>query len=362
MHALERGGGVEVEGHLRDPPRAPAAAAGPKVAIIVGPTGSITDAFRSRANQVAAAAVAAGATVAKAYSPRATWPRVLEAVRGASIIVYFGHGNGHPSPYSSIEQRDRPELAAKPVIVGADPRGRGVVAAASYEARRYGIRSAMSSAEALRRCAPEPLPDHPVRVPVEAPEEGVHLVLDVALRVPSAEELVNDLGDLLGVSEPEQVQETQPPVVGDDVGGDFREESEVGALGILPARAGDRGEAGIGCPAFRQGLVDGGDEAGRPDLQARVELHDQDGVPAGRRVSLREPGEVHPEELGGLLGPPLDEPRRAPARPRCEDHHPCRLPPRTARPAPIAPRGRDALRAASPALNCPRGPSAPCRA
>ncbi|HEX6129629.1 MAG TPA: Ig-like domain-containing protein [Candidatus Limnocylindria bacterium] len=86
---------------------APVAAAGPKVAIIVGPTGSITDAYRSRADQVAAAAVAAGATVAKAYSPRATWPRVLEAVQGANIIVYFGHGNGFPNPYGSTELRDR---------------------------------------------------------------------------------------------------------------------------------------------------------------------------------------------------------------------------------------------------------------
>ncbi len=83
------------------------AGSGVKVAIIVGPTGSLTDTFRARANQVAARARDLGATVAKAYSPRATWRNVVEAVRGANIIVYFGHGNGYPSPYSSTEWRDR---------------------------------------------------------------------------------------------------------------------------------------------------------------------------------------------------------------------------------------------------------------
>ena len=83
------------------------AGSGVKVAIIVGPTGSLTDTYRSRANQVADAARAAGATVTKAYSPRATWKNVVEAVQGANIIVYFGHGNGYPNPYSSTEWRDR---------------------------------------------------------------------------------------------------------------------------------------------------------------------------------------------------------------------------------------------------------------
>jgi nucleotidyltransferase/DNA polymerase involved in DNA repair len=57
--------------------------------------------------------------------------------------------------YAAVEQRDRPELRGQPVIVGADPRGgrgRGVVATASYEARRFGVGSAMPISEAWRRC------------------------------------------------------------------------------------------------------------------------------------------------------------------------------------------------------------------
>ena len=57
--------------------------------------------------------------------------------------------------FASVEQSKDPTLKGKPVIIGADPKrgkGRGVVAAASYEARRYGVHSAMPIQRAYRLC------------------------------------------------------------------------------------------------------------------------------------------------------------------------------------------------------------------
>jgi DNA polymerase IV len=54
--------------------------------------------------------------------------------------------------FAAVEELEEPSLKTKPLVVGGDPHGRGVVATANYEARRFGIHSAMSCAEALRRC------------------------------------------------------------------------------------------------------------------------------------------------------------------------------------------------------------------
>ena len=54
--------------------------------------------------------------------------------------------------FAAVEELEDPSLRRKPLVVGGDPQGRGVVATANYVARRYGIHSAMSCAEALRRC------------------------------------------------------------------------------------------------------------------------------------------------------------------------------------------------------------------
>jgi DNA polymerase IV len=54
--------------------------------------------------------------------------------------------------FAAVEELESPELRSKPLVVGGDPRGRGVVATANYEARKFGIHSAMSCAEARRRC------------------------------------------------------------------------------------------------------------------------------------------------------------------------------------------------------------------
>ena len=71
----------------------------PKVVLIVGPSGAATDRYRSEARAAASVARRYTLDVTEIYSPNATWPAVKDALQGASVVVYMGHGNGWPSPY-----------------------------------------------------------------------------------------------------------------------------------------------------------------------------------------------------------------------------------------------------------------------
>jgi flagellar hook assembly protein FlgD len=77
---------------------ADAAAGGAKVVIVVGPTGSATADYLEDAATAAAAARKWTANVVELYTPDATWANVSDALQGASIVVYMGHGNGFPNP------------------------------------------------------------------------------------------------------------------------------------------------------------------------------------------------------------------------------------------------------------------------
>ena len=76
-----------------------AARAAPKVVLIVGPVGSATDGYRRLAEEAAVAAARYTPNVVRIYSPDATWSAVRQALQGASVVLYLGHGNGWPSRY-----------------------------------------------------------------------------------------------------------------------------------------------------------------------------------------------------------------------------------------------------------------------
>src|SRR5688500_3802070 len=78
--------------------------------------------------------------------------------------------------YASVEQRDQPELKGKPVIVGW-PGERSVVCAASYEARKFGVRSAMPATRAMRLC-PEATFIHPNFEKYRAVSQHVHQIFE----------------------------------------------------------------------------------------------------------------------------------------------------------------------------------------
>jgi DNA polymerase IV len=99
--------------------------------------------------------------------------------------------------YASVEQRDRPELRGRPVVVGADPRGRGVVSAASYEARPFGVHSAMPIGRAYRLCP------HAVFLPVDHDKYAA-----------VSRQIMRILGDFTPLVEPVSIDEAFLDVTG----------------------------------------------------------------------------------------------------------------------------------------------------
>lgn len=82
-----------------------AASPEPRVVLVVGPVGGLTETYRALARQGAAEARRYTNDVIEIYSPNATWPKVKAALQGASVVVYLGHGNGFPSPYGTQLRR-----------------------------------------------------------------------------------------------------------------------------------------------------------------------------------------------------------------------------------------------------------------
>jgi hypothetical protein len=91
-------------------------AAGKKVVIVVGPVGSSTAKYIASAKQLASQARSYGATVTELYSPNATWSRVKAAAKGANVLIYLGHGNGHPSPYGAFNSKSKDGMGLNPSL------------------------------------------------------------------------------------------------------------------------------------------------------------------------------------------------------------------------------------------------------
>ncbi|NCA73210.1 MAG: DNA polymerase IV, partial [Sphingobacteriia bacterium] len=100
--------------------------------------------------------------------------------------------------YAAVEQRDRPEWRGRPLVVGAEPGRRGVVATCSYEARRFGVLSAMPIAEAVRRL----------------PAETVYVRPDMARYAEVSRRIIQVLATLSPLVEPVSIDEAYLDVSG----------------------------------------------------------------------------------------------------------------------------------------------------
>lgn len=147
----------------------------------------------------------------------------------------------HPSPtvvlhidmdafYASVEQRDNPLWAGKPLVVGALPGSRGVLSAASYEARAYGLRSAMPVSEAYRRC-PHAIY---VRPNMRTYVRESHAVMAILSRFSPALEQISVDEAFLDITGTERLLGT-PRTVADSIADAIRDERNLTAsIGIAP--------------------------------------------------------------------------------------------------------------------------------
>jgi len=126
--------------------------------------------------------------------------------------------------FASVEQRDNPEYRGRPVVVGAMPGHRGVVSTCSYEARKYGIHSAMPISEAHRRCP-----------------NAIYLRPDMAHYVAVSEQVMLALGDISPVVEPVSIDEAYI-----DISGMERLIGEPEEIGCLTKQK-IQGQVGLNC-------------------------------------------------------------------------------------------------------------------
>ena len=133
-----------------------------KVVIIVGPTGAQTDDYRQKGDAIATAATADGATVVKVYSPVATWANVKEAVNGANIVIYLGHGNGFPDPYGTTKLGDRVDgWGLNRTTTGGDSDNWSTAMVYCGEKALLGTLSSSDGAEQRTYCAGGPITPAP---------------------------------------------------------------------------------------------------------------------------------------------------------------------------------------------------------
>jgi flagellar hook assembly protein FlgD len=85
-----------------------------KAVIIVGPAGSQTGADLEDAEQLARVAESFGMDVRRVFHPHATWAAVMANIQGANLVVYMGHGNGWPSPYTPYQEKTKNGVGVNP--------------------------------------------------------------------------------------------------------------------------------------------------------------------------------------------------------------------------------------------------------